>query len=157
LLHRLYFLPQPRTLSREKAAKLAQKSPAPAETSCASPELIYLRPLLSHPDPLLFYSLSTSAVSTTTRHFTSYTNTTGSLPPSPLTSLPERPHLVGIRQHGIASHRKHTNIHSRCYFASALVVGTHCLAHEQPRVGQSADASHRLAAWAPWAYQRINF
>jgi hypothetical protein len=76
------------------------------------------------------------------------------LHPFPPSNHLRRSHSVGICQHG--KHRQRY-IQSHCTNASALVVGTHSLRVVNTLNGLSAGVKHRLAAWAPWAYQRINF
>jgi hypothetical protein len=68
-----------------------------------------------------------------------------------------RSHSVGICHRG--KHR-HTDRHT----SSPVALSPRRLLWEHTALrvvntlnGLSADASHRLAAWAPWAYQRFNF
>lgn len=156
------FLPQPRvrapttpefsskkSLLQSLAAGLGAKPGYKRPTTSLSPPL----PSLLSPSPFAV-AHSTHGTFTTSPH-----HTIGSLRTILFhSSLPEPSHSVGTV--GICQHGKHRQryIQSRCTPASALVVGTHSLARGQSTLyGLSADVSRRLAAWAPWAYQRINF
>lgn len=142
---------QPRTLSRKERGKSSE--PARALTSFAQKSLVLLRLparqakvyLLKTPfflPPLSSVLHPPFAVSTSSRHFPFLTQQYLRFVSTSITftSLPERPHPVGFCRQGI---RKidHTYIQSDgcCYFASALVVGTHRLAREQHPSRLSAD------------------
>ena len=116
---------------------------------------------LSH-QPAILFSLpsSTLAVQHPTRHFYLPTHhTIGSLRSIlSSTKLPEPSHTVGICQQG--KHRQNTDRDTSS--PVALPPRRSLWEHKALRAsstlnGLSADVVHRLAAWAPWAYQRFNF